>query len=98
MARRRTSWMSLSLDAWQMGIESQQVIGLRLAKIALGGAEASAEAQLMVTEKMETAMAVQAAAAVAMMSGGAHGIPGRTLATYRRKVRANRRRLLKGMG
>jgi hypothetical protein len=43
-------------------------------------------------------MATQGAAALAMMSGQAEGIPARTLIAYRRKVRANRRRLLKDFG
>ena len=95
MARHRASWIGLSLDAWQMGIEAQQVIGLRLAKIAMGGAAGSQEATLMVSEKMQTAVAVQGDMAMALMNGTADGIPARTLATYRRKVAANRRRLLK---
>lgn len=98
MAKRRTSWMNLSLDAWSLGFEAQQVIGLRMVKMALGGAAASEEASLMVSEKMHTAMATQGAAALAMMSGQAEGIPARTLVAYRRKVRANRRRLLKDFG
>jgi hypothetical protein len=54
MAKRRTSWMNLSLDAWSLGFEAQQVIGLRMVKMALGGAAASDEASLMVSEKMRT--------------------------------------------
>jgi hypothetical protein len=98
MAKHRNSWMSLSLDAWSMGVEAQQVIGLRLAKMALGGAGAADEATLMVSEKMQTAMATQGAAVLALMSGQAGAIPARTLVAYRRKVSANRRRLLKGFG
>ena len=98
MAKRQTSLFSLALDAWQMGIEAQQVIGLRLVKIALGGVAGSDEASLMVSEKMQTAVAVQGDMALALMSGNAGGIPARTLVTYRRKVAANRRRLLKDFG
>jgi hypothetical protein len=34
MKRQRSSWLSLSFNAWQAGLEAQQVIGLRLAKLA----------------------------------------------------------------
>lgn len=95
MAKQRTSWINLSLDAWRMGLEAQQVIGLRLAKMALGGVAASDEAALMISEKVAIVMATQGDAAVALMSGTAGGFPSRTLTAYRRKVRANRRRLMK---
>jgi hypothetical protein len=45
---------------------------------------------------MSTALEVQHAAAVAAMTGNAGMIPARTLAIYRRKIRANRRRLRVG--
>ena len=50
----------------------------------------------MVDEKVATAFQVQQAAMVSLMTGGGAGIPAATAATYRRKVLANRRRLLKG--
>ncbi len=95
MAKRQTSLISLAMDAWQMGFEAQQVIGMRLVKIALGGVAGSDEASLMVSEKMQTAVAVHGDMTLALMNGAVGGIPARTLATYRRKVAANRRRLLK---
>ena len=84
------------MTAFTSGLEAQQVIGLRLAKIALGGAAGEAEAHLMVNEKVATAFQVQQAAMLSLMTGGGAGIPAATAATYRRKVLANRRRLLKG--
>ena len=51
----------------------------------------------MVDEKVATAaLQVQQAALVSLMTGGGASIPAATAATYRRKVLANRRRLLKG--
>ena len=96
MARRRkTTLWDTAFTAFASGMEAQQVIGLRLAKIARGGAAAEAEARQMVDEKVATALQVQQAALLSLMTGGAAGIPAATAAAYRRKVRANRRRLLK---
>ena len=96
--RRRTGWMDLAFDGFAAGLEAQQVIGLRLAKLALGGPAAAREARLMVDEKVSTTLRVQQAAAVSMMTGGAAGVPAHALSTYRRKMRANRRRLLREAG
>lgn len=95
MARRQRTLWSAAFDAMSANIEAQQVIGLRLAKIAMGGPAASVEAHRMMDEKVATAWQVQGAAMASLMTGGAASIPGRTAATYRRKVRANRRRLMK---
>ena len=46
------SWMKLSSDAALLGFEAQQVIGLRLLRIAAGGEAASFESERMVTEKI----------------------------------------------
>jgi hypothetical protein len=89
----RNPWLDLSLDAWALGVESSTVIGLRMMKFAAGGAAAQTEATRMVSEKIEAGLALQARA----MSGGLGIDPAaaasRTLKHYRRKVRANRRRL-----
>ena len=74
---------------WDFGMlaaESQQVMLLRYLKLAAGGSKASAEASRMVSEKVAAA----AQAGMGVMMGDA---PGRTLKRYRKKVRANRRRL-----
>jgi hypothetical protein len=46
------SWMKLTSDAALLGFEAQQVIGLRLLRIAAGGEAASFETERMVTEKI----------------------------------------------
>ena len=66
------------------------------AEVAAGGVAAEVEARRMVSEKIETGLALQALA----LTGGL-GLTGQSAATkmlahYRRKVRANRRRLAKG--
>jgi hypothetical protein len=78
---------------WRAGIEAQQVIGLRLARLAGGGAAATTEANRMVAEKLSAALEAQHMAAAAALTGNAAQIPARTVALYRRKMRRNRQRL-----
>ena len=76
---------------WDLGMlaaESQQVMWLRYLKLAAGESEASAEARRMVSEKV----VVAAQASLGAMLGDARG---RVVKRYRKKVRANRRRLSK---
>ena len=91
--RSNSSWMNAGFDAWSLGWESAAVMGLRAAKIAQGGPEAQREAERMVSEKLTAAYELQ----LAMMSGAMGMSPATTtrkaLAHYRRKVRANARRL-----
>ena len=96
-ARSRSNpWIGIGFDAWRLGLEASAVVGLRTFKIAQGGARGAAEAELMVREKLEAGAALSALA----MRGGLGTSPAsasaRTLAHYRRKVSANRRRLAKG--
>lgn len=93
VSRKRSSWLRLSLNLWQASLEAQQVISLRLALLAGGGTSAGAEATRMVSEKISTLLEVHHAAVIAAMSGNTEQIPARTLAIYRRKIRANQRRL-----
>jgi hypothetical protein len=89
-------WIGIGFDAWRLGLEASTVIGLRTLRIAQGGEAARLETERMVSEKVEAGIALQALA----MSGGLGLTPAhasaRTLAHYRRKVSANRRRLTKG--
>ena len=88
-----TAWASAGLDAWTLGMEASAVIGLRLAKIAIGDAEAGREAQLMVAEKVQAALELQASLLTGRLGStplsGTQGL----LRHYGRKVRANKRRL-----
>jgi hypothetical protein len=93
VARKQPSWLRLSFDFWRAGLEAQQVIGLRLAKLAGGGAAATAEMNRMVSEKMSAALEAQQAAAAAVLTGKPGQIPSRTVALCRRKMRANYKRL-----
>jgi len=76
---------------WDIGIlaaEAQQVIWLRLMRLAGGGARASTEAQRMVSEKV----AIAAPVAAGILMGDS---PKKVVKRYSRKVRANKRRLSK---
>lgn len=95
MARRRDPWTSLALDSWALGLEASTVIGLRMMKLAAGGAAAQAEAQLMVSEKVAASLVLPTMAASGKLGATAPAIASGSLAHLRRKVRANRRRLSK---
>ena len=88
-------WLGVSLNAWALGVEASTVIGLRMMKMAAGGAAAELEAGRMVGEKVEAAVALQMRAMTVGLGPTAHGAAGKSIAHYRRKVRANRRRLSK---
>jgi len=64
-------------------------------KLAGGGPAAAAEAERMVSEKVQAVVDVQAQLIGAALSGEGHLAPARTVAHYRRRVQANARRLSK---
>ncbi len=81
------SFLRLTMDMTLLSLEAQQVIALRMTRLALGGpAVAARETRRMVSEK-----------AVAAVETGLHlaigGGPDRVVHNYRRKVQANRARL-----
>jgi hypothetical protein len=78
----------------QIGLDAQQVIAMRLARISAGGATAHAECQRMVAEKVSAAILAQAAAAASLARAkGGVAAAAAALAPVKRAVRANRRRL-----
>ncbi len=83
------SWMKLATSTALLGFEAQEVIARRVAKLAKGGKAAQREAHLMVSEKV---LAATEAALKAGTGASSHSL----VAGYRKKVRANRRRLRKG--
>lgn len=92
---RANPWMKLTMDAWSLGIEASSVIGLRTLKIAAGGPAAQTEAALMINEKIASTLDLQMRAMTGGLGVTPHGAAAKTVAHYRRKVRANRRRLSK---
>ena len=95
MKRRNPTFWDLSLDTFTLGLEAQQVIALRLAKFATGGDPHGHEAQRMIFEKAEAAVDAHIGMVHALTTGTVELAPCRAIAIYRRKVRANRRRLSK---
>jgi hypothetical protein len=91
----KTNWLTIGLDAWLLGAEAATVITLRSARLAMGGAGAWQEAQRMVSEKGAANFALGMALATGRMGASAEGIAHGTVAHYRRRVRANQRRLSK---
>ena len=78
-------WMKLATDTTMLALEAQAVIWTRLSQAAMGQGSA-AENLLMVTEKVS---AFAEAAAIVATGGSAHKV----VKGYRRKVRANAKRL-----
>jgi len=98
MKRRKALWSKMVFDAALLSASVPAVIGLRMAKIAQGGAAAKRESKRMVDEKIKAAFEANADAAQSILSGKATRVPGRTLALYQKKVGRNLRRLLKQKG
>ena len=76
------AWSNLAM----LALESQQVMALRLMKVAAGGPAAAAEIQLMTVEKLE-ALAHESGR---VLLGASHAS---VVERYRKRVRSNRRRL-----
>ncbi len=84
---------NMAMQSAMLAIESQQVIAMRLMKMALGGPDVQREAELMVSEKMESAAQVGHMVVMAAL-GGQHDMgAGKVVRHYRKKVRANVKRL-----
>ncbi len=84
---------NMAFQSTMLAIEAQQVIALRLAKMAMGGPDVRGEAKLMVAEKVETAAKGGQMMMEAALGGKRDLGAGQVVKLYRRKVRANRRRL-----
>ena len=78
-------WMKLATDTTMLALEAQMVIWTRLSRAAMGRGS-TAENMLMVTEKVT---AFTEAAVTLATGGSAHKV----VRGYRKKVRANVRRL-----
>lgn len=92
----RRSFASMYFDIVRLSCESSLVIGLRMMTLTTGGAKAFSEAHLMTVEKMQAAAFVMIDSAFSIAGGKSAEAIGRSaIAHYRRKVVANRRRLLR---
>jgi hypothetical protein len=93
MSEPGNPWIALAADSLDLAIESQDVIGLRLARAASGRFDACDEAVRMVVEKAFAAWDTAVVVTESMIQGEPHLAASRTLALYRRRVQANQRRL-----
>jgi hypothetical protein len=80
------SWLMTAMEEAQLGLDAQQVIALRLMKIAAGGTAARTEIARMTSEKV--AAATEAIATLTMGGSGR-----KVVRRYRTHVRVNMRRL-----
>ena len=89
-------WIAFSFQAARLGWEAQNVMALRLLRFASGGAAGRSEASLIVTEKILALSEAQTAAASAAIQGdNGRQVATKVMNVYKKKVRANRRRLSK---
>ncbi len=95
MHRKKTNWMKLVADSFSLGVRANQVIALRMATFARGGAKAQAESKMMLDEKVKAAIDANMAAAHSIMIGQPHLAPGRAMTVYRKRVHKNLSRLSK---
>jgi hypothetical protein len=83
-------------DALKLSLAAHQVIGLRLMKIAIGGAHGRRESRLMVEEKIKAATDASMEAAKSVAAGEPHLAANRALSVYAKRVDQNLKRLTKG--
>jgi hypothetical protein len=93
--RHRNPWLRIAASAWSLSIDATAVVAVRTTKVAAGGAAAESEVRQMIGEKLEAASALQMMALTGALGWSAPAAATKTIAHYRRKVRANRRRLSK---
>lgn len=93
MKRARWPMADLFNSFSNLATESGAVVGLRMVKAIQGGPTWPAEARLMVEEKTKAAIDAQTLFVTSLLTGTTASAPSRTLAMYRRRVKANRRRL-----
>jgi hypothetical protein len=93
-SRIRNPWAALAFDAVKLGLEAQHVIALRIAKIASGHRESSAEVKRMIAEKPPAFAKAQTQMTIALSQGAKeHAAARKAVRILTNTVRANRRRL-----
>jgi hypothetical protein len=92
--RMWSNWFAVSSQTALLALEAQSVIALRLMRIGAGGALAQSEMTRMVAEKVSALGEAQTAAAVGSITGrSSQQITKKVVGVYKKRVRANRRRL-----
>ena len=89
-------WLSVAINATRLAFETQQVIALRMAALAMGGRSGNREAKLMVSEKIAALSEAGFAASLLAFTGrGPPAITADVVRRYRKRVRGNAKRLSK---
>jgi len=92
--RMWSNWFAVSSQTAMLALEAQSVIALRLMRVAAGGASAQSEMTRMVTENVHALGEAQTAAVVGSVTGrSSRQIAKKVVGVYKKRVRANRRRL-----
>jgi hypothetical protein len=86
------AWWQVGFDMWMLGVESSSVIGLRSMRLVAGDTR---EAERMVSEKFAAATELGMQVMTGALGASPRPAARKAIAQYRRKVRANRRRLSK---
>jgi hypothetical protein len=87
-------WFALTFKTMQLGLDAQSVIALRMMRLASGGAKTKAEMSRMMIEKASAVAEAQVSATAAVMAGRKdHVVAGKALNVFRKRVKANKRRL-----
>jgi hypothetical protein len=84
--------IALTFKVAQLGFDAQSVVALRMMRLASGGAGTKAEMSRMVAEKAAALAEAQVAATV-MAGRKDHVVVGKALNVFKKRVRANKRRL-----
>jgi len=89
-------WFRMASHAAFLMWDAQQVMALRMMRIASGGGRATREANTMIAEKAIAALEAQSAAVTGILAGKSPPAVGEgMLRVYKKRVKANRRRLRK---
>jgi hypothetical protein len=91
--RDLNAWFRAGAQAWALGVEASAVMALRGLRVAEGGAAAERELRRMVAEKLDAALELQQRAMTGRLGATPATAATRTIHHYRKRVRANRRRL-----
>lgn len=86
-------WLRFSMEVATLGVESQSVVGLRMITMASGDSAAGREMLRMMPEKLAAFAEAQAEVLNSVIDGALHRPPTTVVASYLRRVHANRRRL-----
>ena len=96
MTRHFNRSVGIAFDLARLSFEAWMVMYLRMATLAGGGTPAILEAQRMLAEKTAATLEAQTAAGIALATGKSQRATARkAFAPYRRRVKANRRRLMR---